>query len=422
MLELAAVFICFTALLTYVNYRFVGLPPTIGVMVIALVFSVLLQIASWLGFPLLEESIERLIQRIDFNELLMNWMLSFLLFAGALHVDFSELRNYRWPIGLLATVGVLFSTALIGGAAYWILPLLGWQVDLLYCLLFGALISPTDPIAVLGILRSVGAPKSLEITIVGESLFNDGVAVVVFTVLLGILVSGTTPSTGEAVLLFAEEALGGVLLGAVIGYVTYHLLKSIDQYQIEVLLTLALVIGGTALAPHLHVSGPISMVVAGLIIGNRGRQRAMSDITRQYVDGFWELIDEILNALLFVLIGMELLLLPVSGSHLVAALTLAVVILLIRCLSVTPVVFMSSRWRHVAKGTMGILTWGALRGGISVALALSLPVSPERDLVLTLTYIIVLLSILLQGLTIGRLIRRVTGATTSERSTTGHEH
>ncbi|WP_434135569.1 sodium:proton antiporter [Pseudomonas luteola] len=420
MLELAAAFICFTALLTYVNYRFVGLPPTIGVMVIALVFSVLLQIASALGFPMLEETIEQLIQRIDFNELLMNWMLSFLLFAGALHVNVQDLRSYRWPIGLLATLGVLVSTALIGGTAYYVFPLLGWHVDLVYCLLFGALISPTDPIAVLGILRSAKAPKSLEITIVGESLFNDGVAVVVFTVLLGILASGETPSAGHAVMLFVEEALGGILFGSVIGYVTYRMLKSIDQYQIEVLLTLALVIGGAAVAPHLHVSGPIAMVVAGLFIGNRGREKAMSDTTRRYVDGFWELIDEILNAMLFVLIGMELLLLPVTGMHLAAAVAFTLAILLIRWISVTPVVMLTPHWRHMAKGTMGILTWGALRGGISVALALSLPAGPERDLILTITYILVLFSILMQGLTIGRVVRRVTGNAPSEPDQQGH--
>ncbi|KTB61873.1 sodium:proton antiporter [Pseudomonas viridiflava ICMP 13104] len=434
MLELAAGFICLTALLTYVNYRFIGLPPTIGVMVTALMFSLLLQGLSFLGYPGLEDRVQQLIGQIDFGDLLMNWMLSFLLFAGALHVNLGDLKNYRWPIGLLATFGVLiattvigalaywifalfgwhvsplYCTTVIGALAYWIFALFGWHVSPLYCLLFGALISPTDPIAVLGVLRTANASKPLKTTIVGESLFNDGTAVVVFTVLLGIAQLGETPTVGETALLFAHEALGGVLFGGLIGYAVYLMIKSIEQYQIEVMLTLALVIGGSAMASELHVSGPIAMVVAGLIIGNLGRNLAMNDMTRRYMDGFWELLDDMLNALLFALIGMELLLLPFSWQHLIAASLLAVAILLSRFVTVAPAILLLRRWRKVPHGTIRILTWGGLRGGVSVALALALPTGPERDLLLSITYIVVLLSILLQGLTIGKLVQAVTRA------------
>lgn len=408
MLELAAGFICLTSLLTYVNFRFIGLPPTIGVMVTALLFSLILQSLSMMGFPGMEERVQSLIGQIDFGDLLMNWMLSFLLFAGALHVNLADLKNYRWPIGLLATFGVLIATTVIGALAYWIFAMFGWHISFLYCLLFGALISPTDPIAVLGVLRTANASKPLKTTIVGESLFNDGTAVVVFTVLLGIAQLGETPTVGETAMLFVHEAIGGAVFGGLIGYAVYLMIKSIEQYQIEVMLTLALVIGGSAMSTELHVSAPIAMVVAGLIIGNLGRNLAMNDMTRRYLDGFWELLDDMLNALLFALIGMELLLLPFSWLHLLAAGLLAVAILLSRLLTVAPAILLMRRWREVPRGTVRILTWGGLRGGVSVALALALPLGPERDLLLSITYIVVLSSILLQGLSIGKLVKAVT--------------
>ncbi|QTF56647.1 cation:proton antiporter [Stutzerimonas frequens] len=408
MLELAAIFISLTALLAYVNYRFIGLPPTIGVMATALLFSLLLHGLAMLGLPLLEQRIEALVGRIDFNHLLMDGMLSFLLFAGALHINLADLRARRWAIGLLATVGVLFSTTVIGLGSWWIFGLFGLQPPLIFCLLFGALISPTDPIAVLGIMRSAGAPKALETTIVGESLFNDGVAVVVFTVLLGVLARGEAPGAGEALWLFVEEAGGGILLGALLGALTFALLKSIDQYQVEVLLTLALVLGGYTLATHLHVSGPIAMVVAGLIIGNQGRRHAMSRHTRENLDNFWELLDEILNAVLFVLIGMELVLLPFSAQYLLIALCVTLLILTTRLATVGPAALaLRAAGRALPAGTVRILTWGGLRGGISVALVLALPASEERNLLLNITYLVVLFSILVQGLSIGRLVRRI---------------
>ncbi|MDX4016129.1 sodium:proton antiporter [Pseudomonas aeruginosa] len=394
MLDLVAAFIALTTLLTYVNYRFIRLPPTIGVMATALVFSLIVQGLSELGYPILEVEMQEIIRRIDFSEVLMTWFLPALLFAGALHVDLSDLRSYKWPIGLLATAGVLIATFVIGGLAYYTFPLFGWQVDFIYCLLFGALISPTDPIAVLGILKSAGAPKPLATTIVGESLFND------------------------------QEAIGCVVFGAVLGYGVFVMMRGIDQYQVEVMLTLALVIGGAALAARLHVSAPIAMVVAGLIIGNHGRHYAMSDETRRYVDKFWELIDEILNALLFALIGLELLLLPFSWLHVAAAFALGGAVLVSRLLTVGPAILVLRRFRganrQVPAGTIRILVWGGLRGGVSVALALSLPLGPERDLILSLTYIVVLVSILLQGLSIGPLVRRIYAGQPLEKSEGAH--
>lgn len=409
MLDLAAAFITLTTLLTYVNYRFVRLPPTIGVMATALVFSLLAQGLSMAGYPVLEVEMQQIIRRIDFSEVLMTWFLPALLFAGALHVNLGDLRNYKWPIGLLATFGVLIATTVIGYLAYYTFALFGWHVDFIYCLLFGALISPTDPIAVLGILRSAGAPKPLATTIVGESLFNDGTAVVVFTILLGILMAGETPTVSTTAWLFLREAVGGVLFGAALGYGVFLMMRGIDQYQVEVMLTLALVIGGAALAARLHVSAPIAMVVAGLIIGNQARQYAMSDETRRYIDKFWELIDEILNALLFALIGLELLLLPFNWLHVVAALVLGGAVLASRLLTVAPAILVLRQTeagrRQVPSGTIRILVWGGLRGGVSVALALSLPLGEQRDLILSLTYVVVLVSILLQGLSIGPLVR-----------------
>jgi len=336
----------------------------------------------------------------------MQGMLSLLLFAGALHVDLSELRSLRWPVVALAVLGTLLSTVVVGYAMWVALPLVGLHLPLPYCLLFGALISPTDPIAVMGILKSAGAPKELELLIAGESLFNDGVGVVIFSLLLGMVTSGVTPTLGQGLGLLLHEAGGGLLFGFAIGYATFRLLKSVDNYQVEVLLTLAAVMGGYALASRLHVSGPLAMVVAGLMIGNHGRELAMSDTTRRYLDMFWELIDEILNAVLFVLIGMEVLLVVFSAPELVAAGVAILVTLLARLLTVGFPVTLLRRAFNLPRGSWKVLTWGGLRGGISVALALSLPIGPEGDTVVALTYCVVVFSILVQGLTIGYVTRR----------------
>jgi len=406
MLDIAATCLVVTALLAYLNYRFVRLPTTIGVMAIALVLSLVIVALDVAGVShALRTYEESLLRSIDFSDVLMQGMLSLLLFAGALHVDLSELKALRWPVASLALIGTMVSTLIVGYGLWAALPWVGLELPFMYCLLFGALISPTDPIAVMGILKSAGAPKNLEHVIAGESLFNDGVGVVIFALLLGVLGSGSAPTTGSALALLAREAGGGIAFDLVLGYVTYRLLKSVDEYQVEVLLTLAAVTGGYALASRLHISGPLAMVVSGLIIGNQGRALAMSDTTRHHLDMFWELLDEILNAVLFVLIGMEVLLISFSVPVLVAGAVAIVVTLLARCLSVgLPVAALGGLF-GLPTGSWRVLTWGGLRGGISVALALSLPVGPHRDTVLALTYCVVVFSILVQGLTIGRVVR-----------------
>lgn len=405
MLDIAAVFLVITAVLAYFNRRYIGFPSAIGVMGIALAVSLMTIGLDKLGFGVLRDYEASLLHAIDFSELLMQGMLSLLLFAGALHVDLSELRAYRWQIGLLAVAGTTVSAALIGLLMWYALSYTSIALPLSYCLLFGALISPTDPIAVMGILKSAGAPKNVELVIAGESLFNDGVGVVLFSLLLGMAVSGEAPTLAHGALLLLEEAGGGILLGLAIGYVTYRMLKSIDSYQEEVLITLASVIGGYALASSLHVSGPLAMVVMGLIMGNHGRALAMSENTREHVDMFWELIDEILNAILFVLIGLEVVVIAFSSGLLVSGMIAILITLLARLLTVgMPLAMLRSVFR-LPRGSWKVLTWGGLRGGISVALALSLPMGPERNVVVALTYMVVVFSILGQGLSIGKVVR-----------------
>jgi len=412
-IDTIAILISLAALFSYINYRFLKIPNTIGLLAIALLMSLLIVLAGKFGFPVLIDQAKLLLKGIDFNEALMQGMLSALLFAGALHVHLEELVKQKWVVAILASIGVIASTFMVGFASYEIFYLLDIHIPLIYCLLFGSLISPTDPIAVLGILKTVGAPKSLETKIAGESLFNDGVAVVVFLVLLSFIGGshGGHGAAGEGLdvlgiaLLFGQEAIGGALFGLIIGYLTFRMLASIDNYQVEVLLTLALVLGGYALASSLHVSGPIAIVVAGLIIGNEGRKYAMSDKTREHLDNFWELIDEILNAMLFVLIGLEVLVLSVNMQYLLAGLIMIPVVLLIRLISVgIPVSIMKLRQSFTPK-IIRILTWGGLRGGISIALVLTLPVGEPREALLVITYVIVVFSILVQGLTVGKLVK-----------------
>ena len=406
-LNTAALLITLAAMFSYLNYRFVRLPNTIGIMIISLVLSIVLLVVGKLGWHDLMLQTDRVLRSIDFHEALMQGMLSFLLFAGALHVNINDLKQQKWLIAILATIGVITSTFLVGSLTWLVLHALGIELSFIYCLLFGALISPTDPIAVLGILKSARVPKSLETKIAGESLFNDGVGVVVFIVLAG-LAAGTSEATFNAIgLLFLQEAVGGIVFGLVLGFGFYYLLKDVDNYQLEVLLTLCLVMGGYALATKLHVSGPIAIVVAGLFIGNQGRMFAMSDKTRQHLDTFWELIDEILNAVLFVIIGLEVLLLAIKTEYLLAALAIIPLVLFARFISVGTPIKIMSRYRRFTPGVVQLMTWGGLRGGISVALALSLPLSQEREVLLALTYAVVVFSIIIQGLTISRMVDEI---------------
>lgn len=402
--QIIAILISLTAIFSYLNYRYFKLPATIGVMLIALLVSLALIGAGHFA-PWIRESAEDLLKQIDFDEALMQGMLSFLLFAGAMHINLGDLAEHKGVIATLSVAGVVISLFVFGTLIYFALGWLGIGLDYTWCLLFGALISPTDPVAVIGILKEAKVPKSLEVQIAGESLFNDGVGIVAFIVLSEVAVAGQHASAGHIGRLFLEEAVGGAVFGFAIGWIAYRLLKSVDNYRVELMLTLALVMGGYALASAIHVSGPIAVVVAGLFIGNHGRRFAMSEITRKNLDAFWELIDEILNALLFVLIGLEILVLAFTRNLLCAGLLAVPAILLARWVSVAVPVALTGRHEEFIGGTVTILTWGGLRGGISVALALSLPAGREREIVLAVTYIVVIFSILAQGLTLKRVVQ-----------------
>jgi CPA1 family monovalent cation:H+ antiporter len=409
--ELLAVLLVLAAGFSYLNHKLLRLPATIGLMALTLLTSAAV-IAVGQVAPALPAAAQAFIGQLSFDQTLLHGMLGFLLFAGALHLDLGELTRYKTAIAVLATVGVLLSTAIVGSLTWLVLVLLGSAIPFIYCLLFGALISPTDPIAVLALLKQIGAPPSVEIKIAGESLFNDGVGVVVFLALLDVAMGSGSLQASHLATLFLREAAGGAFFGLAAGLLAYVLLRSIDNYQVEILLSLALVAGGYALAQALHLSGPIAMVVAGLLIGNQGRSFAMSPTTVKNLDLFWELIDEILNAVLFVLLGLELLVLRFTGTDLLAGLLSVPIVLAARFVSVALPIWALRRWQPFAPGTVRVLTWGGLRGGISVALALSLPSEregrpvPEREVLLVITYVVVVFSVLVQGLTIGPLTRR----------------
>ncbi|MEE2734906.1 MAG: sodium:proton antiporter [Verrucomicrobiota bacterium] len=421
-LDLAAILLVLAAVFGYLNLKFLKLPTTIGIMLIGLLSSVVLLVARD-ALPLVPEAADRFVESIDFNKTLMEGMLSFLLFAGALHVNLGNLLDQKRLIAIMASFGVVFSTFVIGGATWLLFPLFGFEVPFLWCLVFGALISPTDPVAVLSILKTAGAPKSLETKITGESLFNDGVGVVVYLAVLGMAMGGHgehgMTGAGDVAKLFLVEAGGGMLWGFAIGLAAYFMLRSIDNYQIEVLITLALVTAGYRLASHWHLSGPLAMVVAGLMMGNQGRSFAMSEKTREHLDTFWELVDEILNAVLFLLIGLELLVLNLSGQAIAVGAILIVVVLAARFAATSiPVMLLKSR-REFSPGVVRILTWGGLRGGISVALALGIPKDFEyRQEFLVATYVVVVFSIVVQGLTLKPLVARVVRAEDEEEEPT----
>lgn len=407
-LDIIAILLTLASIFAYVNHRWIKLPITIGIMLISLLCS-LLMIAAGSFHPPITAGAEEFVKSIDFNEALMNCMLSYLLFAGALHVNMTELKKQRRLVAIMATIGVTITTFAVGTIAYYVFAMLGVQINYAWCLVFGALIAPTDPVAVLGILKTAGAPKSLETKITGESLFNDGVGVVIYLVLVGIATSGLGNVTFASVSHdFLLEAGGGILLGLALGYTCFKLLKSIDNYHVEILLTLALVTGGYRLAMCYHLSGPLAMVVAGLMIGNHARENAMSNRTRENVDTFWELIDEILNAILFLLIGIEIFILEASTPVIIAGLILIPITLAIRFISAAIPVKLLSKAQEFTPGVIKILTWGGIRGGISVALALAIPKEAglAREYILLVTYIIVIFSIAVQGLTLKPLIAK----------------
>ncbi len=406
---IATILVFLSAIFGYINVRYLKMPNTIGLMFITILLTLAVFAWSYIDPTLL--NVERyILSQIDFKTVLLDIMLSFLLFAGALHTDFDQLKKHRWPILSFSTLGVLTSTFLVGTATYYLLIALGMEVPFIHCLLFGALISPTDPIAVLGILKKAGVPKKLETKIVGESLFNDGVGVVVFLTLFEIASPSEEAVTAWSVTkLFGVEVFGGIALGLLLGWATYRLMRNIDDYDIEVIITLATVMTGTVLAHQLHVSAPLAMVVAGLMIGNDNvRTSAMSENTMVYVDKFWELIDILLNTLLFVLLGMEILVLTFDSNYLLAGLITIPIVLLCRYLSLLlPISFFKRKLEFVPR-TGVIMTWGGLRGAISIALALGLTGEMNRDLFLLITYIVVVFSIIVQGLTVGKLVKKST--------------
>lgn len=405
-LQIASLLIVLAGAFGSLNYLFLRLPSAIGILIVALAASVTLM-ALDAAMPSLGVSVtvRGIIASIDFSDALLEGMLGLLLFAGALHVKLSDLRGQWVPVFLMATIGVALSTAVVGVGFSWLT-----GMPLLIALVFGALISPTDPVAVLGVLREADLQKSLETKIAGESLFNDGVGYVVYLVLVGLAFpTGAHHAEGALgiSLLFLQEAGGGALLGAVLGWLVFRVMRRIDDYSLEVLITLGLAFGGYELAVALHVSAPIMAVVAGLFIGDVGMKYGMSELTRRYVDGFWKMIDEILNAVLFLMIGFEVFAVAFGNEALIAGTFAIALALVARLVAVAVPVMMLRPFRAFSRGTIPIMTWGGLKGGISVALALALPESEWKPLILTATYMVVIFSIIVQGLTVARLARRV---------------
>jgi CPA1 family monovalent cation:H+ antiporter len=408
LLDIGALLLVFSAVFGWINARFVRLPPTIALLIMALLTSLaLMAIDAAIPSSSMREDFTAAIAQIDFFDTVMRGMLAFLLFAGALHVDLSALREVRWPVGILATLGVLISTLVVGTGFWLITKAVGVELPFIWALVFGALISPTDPIAVLSLLKSVMIPSRLEMKIAGESLFNDGVGVVVFTVLLALAVEGGAPDFVHAAELFLLEAVGGIVLGLVAGFVAVQLMEAIDDYPIEILLSLALVTGVYAIALRLHTSGPLAVVVAGLLVGNRGVATAMSETTRAHLFSFWEVIDELLNSVLFLLIGFEILVIGFDPSVAWPAIAAIPLVLMARLAAVSLPLAVRRLRETFTRGSVLMLTWGGLRGGISVALALSIPHNPFREEILVATYAVVVFSIIVQGLTIPGLIRRL---------------
>ncbi len=404
--DAAAILIVLAAVLGYINRRFIGLPPSVGLTIMgALASLAVIGIDRLLPGVTINADIVRFLKAIDFRATLMDGMLSFLLFAGALHVDWAAMKRGRQAILALSTIGVLISTMIVGGGFYLLSGVIGLPVPFAWCLVFGALISPTDPVAVMAVLKRTSVPPTLQATVAGESLYNDGVGVVVFSILLTTALGTEAFEPGRAFVLFVREAGGGLLLGLAVGWLAFVAMRSIDDYNVEVLISLAVVMGGYTLGRWLHISGPVAMATAGLLIGNRGVEEAMSDRTSEYLLKFWSLIDEILNAVLFLLIGLEVVTIPADPRLLIVGVAAIPLVLLARAVSVFLPLTALLPWLKLGSLAPTTLIWGGLRGGISVALALSLPEGPARSTALAATYVIVLFSVIVQGGSIERLLR-----------------
>jgi CPA1 family monovalent cation:H+ antiporter len=408
--DAAAILVVLAAVLGYLNYRFVKLPQTIGLTVMGALASLgVVGLDALLPALGLGAEVRGFLVEVDFHAALLEGMLSFLLFAGALHVDLGNLLKRKLAVFLMATVGVLLSTLVVAAGFKATTAVLGVEMPWIWCLVFGALISPTDPVAVMGILKSAKVPPTLEAKVAGESLFNDGVGVVVFSILLAVALGAEEFSLLHAAELFLVEAVGGAVFGLAAGWIAYRAMKSIDEHNLEVLISLALVMGGYALASRLHLSGPVAMAVAGLLIGNHGVRYAMSDRTRTHLTGFWSLLDEVLNAVLFLLIGLEVVAIAGDFWFLATGAVSILVVLAARAVSVGFATLALARFAPLIRGAFPILVWGGLRGGISVALALSLPAGPIRQEILTVTYVVVVFSVIVQGATVARTARRFFG-------------
>ena len=403
---LLSLIVTLAAIFSYVNVRIVKLPAGISLLLMGSTVALLAIFIGHLSSDF-EEFVRTTVEILNFPEFILGMMLSFLLFAGSLHVNAAELRSSGLVVATFAVFGTLLSTAVIGLLSNWVFALLGFKVPLIACLLLGAIVSPTDPIAVLGIIRKVGLPKAIETYITGESLFNDGIGVVLFATLLEISLGGIENfDIGTALVSFARESIGGILVGFAIGYAGYRAMKSIDHFQTEILISIAMVMGGYTLCHMIHVSGPLAMVVAGILTGSHGRANAMSDTTRDYLEKYWEVTDEILNAILFMLIGLELVSVKFQPMYLIAGLVTATLLVVTRYISLwLPATAFRFRKRLLPK-TLAIMTWGGLRGGISIALVLSLPQSTYKELFVSVAFIVVLSTVVIQGLSIGVLIRK----------------
>ena len=397
--QIIALIVTLSAADAYTNARYIKLPATIGVMVFALALSLAMLAGG--KFGLLDFTAFRsLVEQINFSDVLFHGILSFLLLAGAMHINLQDLRSVRWSVAVRASLGVLLASFVTGTLFWYASNLAGLQLPYIYALLFGTLISPTDPIAVLSILKEAGVPKSIHTKIAAESLFNDGAGVVAFIIVLSVATSAAQPNLLDAAELFLRQAFGGAALGIVCGWAVYRLLRTVDDYKVEVLLTLALATGGYALAEALDVSGPIFIVAAGLIIGDQGREFGMSAQTKERLDSFWELIDDVLNAALFILIGLEIAVISIHSQNVVLGLLAVSAVLIGRLVSIGLPLAAGSFFAKPDRGTIAVSVWGGLRGGLSVAMALSLPPGPYKDIILPATYIVVLFSILVQGLTL----------------------
>lgn len=418
---LFSILITAAALFSYINVRTFRLPSGISLMLMGTLVSLVVLLGAEI-YPEFGRQTRENLSELNFSEFILGVLLSFLLFAGSLHVQLSDLKSQSKSILSFATLSTLVSTAIIGVGVYYLLGIFHVHAPLIYCLLFGALISPTDPVAVLSILKTSTLSRSIQTRITGESLFNDGVGVVIFATFARIETLGLEQvSAGSVVIFFLQEALGGILLGGLIGWVGFRLMKAIDHFQTEILISLAMVMGGYTLCHALHVSGPLAMVVSGLVTGNLGRQRAMSDTTRDYLEKFWEVMDEILNAILFMLIGLELMVVNFLPEYLWVGLIVAIMLVIVRYISLWLPDKAFGLKSNSEGGALQIMTWGGLRGGISIALALSLPPSEVKNTLVSITFVVVLFSVLVQGFTIGKVIKRFS-PTSNENQPKGKQH